>query len=76
MQWIKEMFSDSKGQVSSLRMIHFLTYMIFMITWSCLCINHKELLNIPNEWLVVLGGLQVGKHFQKKIEESKIHEKN
>lgn len=71
MQWIKEMFSDSKGQVSSLRMIHFFTYMMYMTVWCFLSIKHGEIISVSNDWLAILGGLQIGKVYQKKIEDNK-----
>ena len=76
MTTIKQCFSDSKGQVSSLRIIQFIVFFAFTLTYSYLSISQGKFIPIPNDILTVLITLTGAKLYQKQIEEKDKREKD
>lgn len=68
MNQIKQLFSDDKGNISSMRFLSIFTVMTVLITWSVLSIKNNQIISFDYKDLGVLLAAFGGKSLQKFIE--------
>lgn len=74
MKILEKLLSDS-GEISSLRSVMIVTFMVVLIIWAWLCIKTQIILAIPESILTLLG-LLLGTKWAQKTEENKIKKEN
>ena len=68
--FIKQLFTDDSGNVSSMRALMLFAGVVILSTWSFICISKRELIDLPLDVAALLGGLTGLKLTQRKIAEA------
>lgn len=71
MRWIKSFFEEDNGKASSKRLYAGILILLFSISYLRMVFKSGTLVDIPDNWAMLIGGVILGLGALRKIAERK-----